>query len=153
MNGEWDDERGVLEGITLEYRIMNNRTFEQSNNRSERGMMNKKKISLLVGILLLLLTMACDVGSDPLNWLYNDISNMENGTGDQCVGSIWRYDYNGGEVYYFRTRCADGISILYNSNGYEIGAEGGYVGIQTGVIVDFHENRENGVLIWALEEE
>jgi len=112
-----------------------------------------KRSKILLSILLLLLTMACDVGPDPLAWLYSDISNMENGTGDQCVGSIWRYDYNGSEVYFFRTRCADGISILYNSSGHEIGAEGGYVGIQTGVIVDFHENRENGVLIWEKAEE
>jgi hypothetical protein len=112
-----------------------------------------KSTKIIISILLLLLTIACSVGSDPLGWLYNDISNIENGTGDQCVGSIWRYDYNEGEVCFFRTHCINGINVLYNISVYSIGSIGDIAGIQTGVIADFYENRENGVLIWERAEE
>ncbi len=85
-------------------------------------------------------------------WLYTKILALENDSTYSCVGSIWRYEYEGEYVFYFSSKCADGMTYLYNYEGSIIGSAGGFTGIQTGVILNFWGKKENGVKIWPDED-
>ena len=63
--------------------------------------------------------------------------------------SIWRYDYNGQEVYYVPAQCCDMYSTLYDADGNVLCApDGGITGRGDGKCTDFQDKRTNETLIW-----
>ena len=66
--------------------------------------------------------------------------------------SVWRYDYNGGEVYYFPPSCCDKFSDLYDENGDLLcHPDGGITGLGDGKCNDFFTKRSNELKIWQDE--
>ena len=108
----------------------------------------KRILHFLVLICLVLILATCNNAQDSLAWLDDMILNLEGENGNSCIHEVRRYDYDGEYVYYFESECQDGISVLYDKNGNEIGAIGGYVYVESGVILDFQENRTNPLIVW-----
>ena len=63
--------------------------------------------------------------------------------------SIYRYEFNGGTVYYVPPQCCDQYSVLYDSNGNVICApDGGLIGRGDGRCADFLQQARNKQLVW-----
>jgi hypothetical protein len=66
--------------------------------------------------------------------------------------SIWRYQYNGQDVYYVPAQCCDMFSTLYDASGNVLCApDGGLDGRGDGKCPDFRDQRTGETLIWQDE--
>lgn len=65
-------------------------------------------------------------------------------------GSIWRYEYDGQEVYFVPQYCCDFFSMLYDSAGNVVcSPDGGIAGEGDGKCPDFFEKRTGEEHIWT----
>lgn len=107
---------------------------------------------IIISVLFLILVLACSQSTAPdenPEWVTSLIKKYENESVGNPPQSIWRYNYNGGIVYYVPAQCCDQPSTLYDISGNVICApDGGYFGRGDGRCPDFFQERENEKLIW-----
>ena len=109
------------------------------------------KTYILVVPVVILLLAACSQGGETGNpkWVDQLIKQFEN----QPVGnpplSLWKYEYNGLEVYYVPAHCCDIPSVVYDLTGNTLcSPDGGIKGGGDGRCDDFFTERSNEQLIW-----
>ena len=82
-------------------------------------------------------------------WLTELIQKLEQEAPANPPAKIYRYTYNGQEVYYLTGRCCDIPSKLFDKDGNQIcQPDGGFTGKGDGRCQDFFEKRTNETIIW-----
>jgi uncharacterized protein DUF6970 len=119
-----------------------------------------KRIFIFFSLIVLLSLLACQSPEDQTitpEWLTDFIEVCETDTTnsiDYHVDQIWRYEYKGNVVFYFRWGCCDFFNKLYDYDGNYLGApDGGWAGTGDGTLTDFNSTKTNGELIWTKPQE
>jgi hypothetical protein len=90
---------------------------------------------------------AADQGNP--DWLARMIQDLESGPPADPPRSIFRYEYQGENVYYLTAACCDLPSDLYDADGNLLGhPDGGFTGSGDGEFPDFAEDRRQELQIW-----
>lgn len=120
--------------------------------------LNYKKIlsNILVFNLIILFTVvfcvSCsklDVPNGTPHCIKAKIRQISNEQKTNSGIEVWRYKYNGIDVYYFTPKCCDQYSDLYDSKCNLIcHPDGGFTGGGDGNCNDFFKNRSEGKMIW-----
>ncbi|GGG10572.1 DUF6970 domain-containing protein [Pontibacter amylolyticus] len=85
----------------------------------------------------------------PTGWLSELIRELEQEDVANPPAKVYRYTYNGQEVYYLTSRCCDIPSRVYDTDGNLLcEPEGGITGQGDGRCADFLDARTNETLIW-----
>lgn len=85
----------------------------------------------------------------PTGWLSELIRELEQEDVANPPAKVYRYTYNGQEVYYLTSRCCDIPSKVYDTDGNLLcEPEGGITGKGDGRCADFLDARTNETLIW-----
>jgi len=115
-----------------------------------------KRVIAFSALFVLLLLAACQSPEDQSGtpqWVSDFIAACEADTtnsADYHVDQIWRYEYKGNVVFYFRWGCCDFYNKLYDYNGIYLGApDGGWSGSGDGTITDWATEKSNGELLWT----
>ena len=109
-----------------------------------------KKI-IFVLCLFCFLIIGCSQSISPENpdWVEKLIVEFKNQPVGNPPQSIYRYEYNGQNVYYVPPQCCDQFSALYDEKGKILGApDGGISGSGDGRLTDFFTERKDEKLIW-----
>jgi hypothetical protein len=109
------------------------------------------KTQLFIIIITMLLLAACAQATQSGNpaWVDQLIQQFESQPVGNPPQSIWRFEYNGQEVYYIPPQCCDQYSTLYDAQGAVLCApDGGFSGGGDGKCRDFFDQRTNEQLIW-----
>jgi len=112
-------------------------------------------------VLLLGLAAACKPGASPriseaatanaqgAPWLNELIQQLQAEKPANPPAKIYRYTYNGQQVYYLTSRCCDVPGKVFDRNGEVIcEPEGGITGRGDGRCTDFFAKRSDETLIW-----
>lgn len=87
--------------------------------------------------------------SDNPPWVDNMIESFAKAQAGNPPQSIWRYNYNGGIVYYIPAKCCDQFSVLLTRDSTILCApDGGFNGKGDEKCADFFEMRTNEELVW-----
>ncbi|WP_101444758.1 DUF6970 domain-containing protein [Pontibacter ramchanderi] len=85
----------------------------------------------------------------PTGWLSELIRELEHEDPANPPAKVYRYTYNGQEVYYLTSRCCDIPAKVYDTEGNLLcEPEGGITGQGDGRCADFIDARTNETLIW-----
>ena len=109
------------------------------------------KLRILTILVVLVLLAGCAQATQTGNpaWVDQLIKQFESDPVGNPPLSIWRYEYNGQEVYFVPARCCDITSVLYDAEGTKLCApDGGIAGRGDGKCPDFFDQRTNEQLIW-----
>ncbi len=109
----------------------------------------KSRFLLLVVITIVLV--ACSQATQTANpaWVDQLSKQFESDPVGNPAQSIWRYEYNGQEVYYIPAQCCDMYSTLYDAVGNVLCApDGGFTGKGDGKCSDFFDQRTKEQLVW-----
>ena len=110
-------------------------------------------ITRILIVALVCLAMACKTTEAPEGplalWLTELIHQLEQEAPANPPAKIYRYTYNGQEVYYLTGRCCDIPSKLFDKDGNQLcEPDGGITGKGDGRCPDFFEKRTNETIIW-----
>lgn len=111
------------------------------------------KTSALLFLLLAIPAFRCSDPESPLDsepaWVRERIRDFEAAPVGNPPQSIWKYEYNGQNVYYIPPQCCDQFGILYDVKGNILCApDGGIGGGGDGRCPDFREKRTKEELVW-----
>jgi hypothetical protein len=109
-----------------------------------------KTLFLIIVVFVILMT-ACSQTTQTGNpaWVDQLIKKYGSDPVGNPPQSIWRYEYNGQEVYFIPAQCCDQYSTLYDGSGNVMCApDGGFTGKGDGKCPDFFDQRTNEQLIW-----
>ena len=109
-----------------------------------------KTILFIIAITAILLA-GCSVINQTGNpaWVDQLIKQFENDPVGNPPLSIWRYEYNGQNVYFVPAHCCDIPSVVYDASGTVLcSPDGGITGGGDGRCSDFFDQRTNEQLIW-----
>lgn len=85
----------------------------------------------------------------PTGWLSELIRELEQEDVSNPPAKVYRYTYNGKEVYFLTSRCCDITSKVYDTDGNLLcEPDGGITGQGDGRCTDFFDARTNETLIW-----
>jgi hypothetical protein len=102
-------------------------------------------------LLMILFLFACSRDTQVENpaWINKLIKEFESSPVGNPPLSIWRYEYDGGIVYFVPAHCCDIPSTVYDTNGNIICApDGGITGEGDGRCPDFFSQRSAEQQIW-----
>src|SRR4030042_5443034 len=108
------------------------------------------KSRFLLFVVITILLVACSQATQSPNptWVDQLIKQFESDPVGNPPQSIWRYEYNGQEVYYIPAQCCDMYSTLYDAGGNVLCApDGGFTGKGDGKCSDFFDKRTSEQLI------
>ncbi|OGO26856.1 MAG: hypothetical protein A2136_04210 [Chloroflexi bacterium RBG_16_54_11] len=111
----------------------------------------KTKIRIYALIILVILLAACSSATQSGNpaWVDELIQQLESDPVGNPPLSIWRYDYNGQQVYFVPAHCCDIPSTVYDADGNVLcSPDSGLTGQGDGRCSDFFSTRSNEHLIW-----
>jgi hypothetical protein len=99
--------------------------------------------------MTIFLTGCSSAQSSNPKWVNQLISTFKNEPVGNPPQSIWRYEYQGQDVYFIPAQCCDQYSKLFDSSGNLICApDGGFIGKGDGRCPDFISIRADETLIW-----
>lgn len=105
---------------------------------------------LIIGIVLVILA-GCGASSSSGNppWVDELIKDFEKAPVGNPPLSIWRYEYNGQEVYFVPAHCCDIPGVVYDAGGNALcEPDGGLDGQGDGRCRDFFSERVDEQLVW-----
>jgi hypothetical protein len=90
------------------------------------------------------------VRSRPVHrWVHDLILRFRADSVGNPPQSIWRFSFEGADVYYVPPQCCDQFSVLYDAHGTIMGApDGGFGGGGDGRVPEFFARATNRELIW-----
>ncbi|MDZ7796877.1 MAG: hypothetical protein U5N56_07475 [Candidatus Marinimicrobia bacterium] len=112
------------------------------------------KISILL-LAAVLITVSClgpgNDGDIP-SWLQDRITLAETGEDSTYAQAVWRYEYDGEDVYYINTMLWYDYNYVCDEEGNLLGApDGGWQNAGDGALQDFFSGCRNDTLIWVYD--
>ncbi len=109
-----------------------------------------KILFLLVGtVLLVSCTALAPLPEGTPDWLRLKVVRWTWMPDDSTPDAVYRYEYQGQTVYYFRAACCDKFNPIYDTQGKVVcSPDGGFTGRGDGNCPDFKDTATGGELLW-----